>query len=114
MQTTTPTVVTLTAAAAKKIAELFAADPDSKGKCLRIGLEPGGCSGMQYAFSFDEKKPGDSEVTGEGFTVLVDAQSSQYLRGSVVDYVESAAATGFKIGNPNVKKSCGCGQSNQF
>jgi len=111
---TTLTLLSLTPAAEKKVQELFAADPDSKGKSLRIGLEPGGCSGFQYAFAFDAKKDGDVEIPCEGFSVLVDGQSAPYLRGSVVDYSESAEAAGFKIGNPNVKKSCGCGQSNQF
>ena len=114
MRTQTETLLSITPAAAKKIAELFAADPDSKGKSLRIGLEPGGCSGMQYAFSFDDKKPGDAEIAGAGFSVIVDAQSQPNLQDSVVDYAEDATAAGFKIGNPNVKKSCGCGQSNQF
>ena len=108
------TFLSVTPDAEKKIQALFSADPDSKGKSLRIGLEPGGCSGFQYAFSFDARKEGDAEIPCAGFSILVDAQSAPYLNGSVLDYSESSSAAGFKIGNPNVKKSCGCGQSNSF
>jgi iron-sulfur cluster assembly protein len=114
IEQTLPTLLTLTPAAMKKVQELFAGDPESKGKSLRIGLEPGGCSGFQYAFSFDEKKAGDTEIPCDGFKVLVDAQSANFLRNTTVDYLEDASSQGFKIHNPNVKKSCGCGQSNSF
>ena len=107
-------MVTLTESAVQKVREFFAGDPEAKGKSLRIGLESGGCSGYRYAFGFDVKRPEDSEVPCDGFTVLLDPQSAGYLQGSRIDYVESPTGAGFKIDNPNVKKSCGCGQSNSF
>ena len=107
-------MLTLTDNAVNKVREIFSADPEIQGKCLRVGLEPGGCSGFQYAFTFDEKRAGDAELSFDGFKVLVDPQSAQHLQGSRIDYREDAASAGFKIENPNVKKSCGCGQSNQF
>ena len=102
---------TLTARAQKKVVEFFASDPESKGKSLRISLEPGGCSGFQYAFSFDTKKAGDTEIACEGFSVLIGPESAPQLQGSIIDYSEDATSAGFKISNPNVKKSCGCGNS---
>lgn len=107
-------MVTLTNSAVKKVQEFFQNEPEAKGKSLRIALEAGGCSGFQYAFGFDVKRPEDNEVTCDGFSVLIDPQSAQHLKGSNIDYVEDTAGSGFKIANPNVKKSCGCGQSNQF
>lgn len=110
----TETVVTLSDSAVKKVQEFFGAEPEAKGKSLRVAVEPGGCSGYQYAFGFDTKRDGDAELSFEGFTVLVDPQSAGFLKGSTIDYVEDPTGSGFKIANPNVKKSCGCGKSNQF
>ena len=94
--------------------KILSGDPDSKGKSLRIGLEPGGCSGFQYSFAFDTKKAGDAEVSCDGFSVLIGPEAAPHLQSSTVDYAEDATSAGFKISNPNVKKSCGCGQSNSF
>jgi len=107
-------MVTLTESAVRKVQEFFSTEPEAKGKSLRVAVEPGGCSGYRYAFAFDQKKDGDSEVQCDGFSVLVDRESSQFLQHSQIDYVEDPTGSGFKIQNPNVKKSCGCGQSNSF
>jgi iron-sulfur cluster assembly protein/iron-sulfur cluster insertion protein len=74
-------------------------------------VEQGGCSGMQYGMVFDESRDGDFASEQEGVTVLVDAISAQYLRGTVVDFSDALTAGGFKITNPNAKESCGCGKS---
>lgn len=107
-------MVTLTESAVKKVQEFFATEADAKGKSLRIAVQPGGCSGYQYAFAFDDKRGDDKEIACDGFNVVIDAHSAQYLSGSKIDFVEDPAGAGFKIHNPNVKKSCGCGQSNSF
>ncbi|MBI4424251.1 MAG: iron-sulfur cluster assembly accessory protein [Elusimicrobia bacterium] len=107
-------MITLTESAVKKVQEFFNAEPAAKGKALRIAVEAGGCSGYQYAFGFDTKRDGDNEIAADGFSVLIDPQSAGFLKDSKVDYVEDPTGSGFKIQNPNVKKSCGCGQSNQF
>lgn len=107
-------MVTLTPAAVEKIKTFFQQEETAKGKALRIAVEKGGCSGYQYAFMFDEKKDGDQEASFEGFSVVVDAESDTFLSGSTVDYHEDMTGSGFKINNPKVKKSCGCGNSHQF
>jgi iron-sulfur cluster assembly protein len=107
-------VIVLTPAAIAKIKTFFTEEPAAKGKALRVAVERGGCSGYSYAFVFDEKKDGDVEVSQEGFSVIVDPESGKFLKGSIVDYHEDVAGAGFKIQNPNVKKSCGCGNSHQF
>lgn len=107
-------MITLSPSAVKKVQEFFQVEPAAKGKSLRIAVEPGGCSGYKYAFGFDSKKDGDSEITSDGFTVLIDSQSAGFLKDSQIDYIDSPTGSGFKILNPNVKKSCGCGESNQF
>ena len=109
-QATQP-ILTLTPNAVNKLKSLAENDPQAKGKSVRIVLEAGGCSGYQYGFSLDEKKEGDTDLNFDGVTVLVDPESAQHLKGSVVDYKMDFGSEGFAISNPNVKKSCGCGNS---
>ncbi|HEU6449026.1 MAG TPA: iron-sulfur cluster assembly accessory protein [Verrucomicrobiae bacterium] len=102
-------IISLTPAAISEVKSLLQ-KPENAGKHLRLFVEEGGCSGMQYGMVFDEKREGD--VTSESeVTVLVDAISANYLRGTVVDFSDSLVAGGFKITNPNARQSCGCGKS---
>jgi iron-sulfur cluster assembly accessory protein len=103
-------VVSLTTGAAEEARALLA-KPENAGKTLRIFVEQGGCSGMQYGMVFDEKRDGDRVAEQHGVTILVDAFSAPYLRGTVVDFSAALTAGGFKISNPNAKQSCGCGKS---
>ena len=111
MENTTSSIVSLTENAIKKIKELSTQDAQAKGKTLRICLEAGGCSGYQYGFKYDDKKEGDHVVTCGDVEVVIDQQSGQMMQGSVIDYKEDFSGEGFSIQNPNVKKSCGCGNS---
>jgi iron-sulfur cluster assembly protein len=103
--------VTLTESAASQIREIWANDPEKNGKPLRVFVESGGCSGMQYGMDFDEFREGDFSADFKGVGLLVDRVSADYLRGSVVDYVDSLTGGGFKVTNPRAKQSCGCGKS---
>jgi iron-sulfur cluster assembly accessory protein len=103
--------VTLTESAASQIKEIWANDPEKNGKPLRVFVESGGCSGMQYSMVFDEKRPDDLATEMHGVSVLVDPFSAQYIRGAIVDFSDSLTAGGFKISNPNARQSCGCGKS---
>jgi iron-sulfur cluster assembly protein len=109
---TTENLVGLTPRAVQEVNSLLAL-PDNAGKKFRVYVEQGGCSGMQYGMVFDE--PRDGDIVGElgGVTVLVDAFSAQYLRGTQVDFSDALTGGGFKISNPNAKQSCGCGKSFQ-
>ena len=104
-------VVILTENAAKHIAGMIADDKDNAGKSLRLFVEAGGCSGMQYAMMFDEKRDDDLAVELFGVSVVVDPFSSNYVRGSVIDFSDELTGGGFKISNPNAHSSCGCGKS---
>ena len=103
-------VVHLTPNAAQEVKSLMQ-KPENAGKNLRVYVEQGGCSGMQYSMTFDEKRPDDSTVDAHGVSLVIDPFSVQYLRGAVVDFSDSLTAGGFKISNPNAKESCGCGKS---
>src|SRR5436305_1794023 len=103
-------VVTLTDAAAEEVKAILA-QPENSGKNLRLYVEQGGCSGMQYSMVFDEKRPDDLASQFHGVAVLVDPFSAEFLRGTVVDFSNALTGGGFKISNPNAKQSCGCGKS---
>ena len=103
-------VVSLTQNAAEEIRSLLQ-KPENQGKAFRVYVEQGGCSGMQYSMTFDEKRPGDHVTEAQGVPVLVDSFSADYLRGAQVDFSDSLTAGGFKISNPNARQSCGCGKS---
>jgi iron-sulfur cluster assembly protein len=103
-------VISLTPDAAREVKSILT-KPENAGKNLRIYVEQGGCSGMQYGMVFDEKRDGDLASEQHGVEVLVDLISAQYLRGTLVDFSDALTAGGFKISNPNAKQSCGCGKS---
>jgi iron-sulfur cluster assembly protein len=107
----TESVVTLTESAAQEVKARLAADPQGAAKGLRLYVEKGGCSGMQYGMVFDEKRPEDFEAAFFGVPVWVDAFSANYLRGSMVDFSDALTGGGFKITNPQAAQSCGCGKS---
>ncbi len=109
METSNP-VVNLTPAAAGEVRSLLT-KPENAGKHLRVYVEQGGCSGMQYGMTFDEQREGDVVAEHGEVAVLVDSFSAQYLRGSVVDFSDALTGGGFKLNNPNAKQSCGCGKS---
>ena len=103
-------VVTLSASALEEVKSLLA-QPENLGKNLRVYVEQGGCSGMQYSLVFDEKRPDDLSSDTLGVSVLVDPFSAKFIRGAVVDFSDALTGGGFKITNPNARQSCGCGKS---
>ena len=81
----TDVVVSLTESAAQQVKVLLADEKERAGKTLRVFVEGGGCSGMQYGMVFDEKRDDDFSAQFFGVSVLVDPFSADYLRGAVVD-----------------------------
>src|SRR5437867_4821785 len=92
-------VVHLTESAAEEVKSLLE-KPENAGKTLRVYVEQGGCSGMQYAMVFDEQRPDDFAGAMHGVWVVVDPFSAQYLRGALVDFSDTLVGGGFKISNP--------------
>ncbi|OFW65381.1 MAG: iron-sulfur cluster insertion protein ErpA [Actinobacteria bacterium RBG_16_68_21] len=103
--------VGLTATAAAKVAELIAKEGDDS-LALRLGVRPGGCSGFSYEMYFDSEV-GEGDIVSEtgGVRLVVDAKSIELLSGAEVDYRDGLQGAGFHINNPNVSRSCGCGNS---
>jgi iron-sulfur cluster assembly protein len=108
--TTAEPILSLTPSAAEEVKSILT-QPENAGKTLRVYVEQGGCSGMQYSMIFDEKRPDDMSAEMHGISVLVDPFSAKFLRGTVVDFSSALTGGGFKISNPNAKQSCGCGKS---
>ena len=108
---TTEIVVSLTAPAAEHIREMWSNQPEQVGKPLRVFVEAGGCSGLQYGMQFDQIREGDIRREFFGVEVVVDPVSADYLRGTVIDFSDALQDGGFKITNPAAKQSCGCGRS---
>jgi iron-sulfur cluster assembly protein/iron-sulfur cluster insertion protein len=103
--------VTLTDAAAGKVAELIEREGDT-ALVLRVGVRPGGCSGFSYEMFFDTQTDGSDIISEFGdVRVAVDPQSMEMLNGAEIDYRDGLQGAGFHIENPNVTRSCGCGNS---
>lgn len=110
-ETVATDALTLTAAAARRIARIVAAEGNPKLK-LRLAVSGGGCSGFSYGFSLDDETTADDVlVERDGAALLVDTVSLDLLRGSEVDFVEDLTQAGFQVRNPNAVSSCGCGTS---
>ncbi len=105
-------MITITDKGAEKVHEfLEAQQADMAVAGLRVGVRGGGCSGFQYQLAFDEQRDTDEVFESHGLKLLVDGDSLQYVRGSIIDYEEGLQGAGFKVENPNVVAACGCGSS---
>ena len=106
-------MIAITPKAAQKIRHLMTKQGRALEEGLRVGVKTGGCSGLSYVMSFDSApKPLDKVYEGEGgVKVFVDVKSLMHLNGLTLDYTESLMESGFKFLNPNVTKSCSCGES---
>ena len=106
-------MLTITEKAQGKVKEILEAQPEPYAG-LRVQIVGGGCSGFQYNMGFEKQaNTGDEILELNGFKVFVDKGSSIYLDGTEVDFVEALTGSGFKFNNPNVKSTCGCGESFQ-
>ncbi|MBB3440294.1 iron-sulfur cluster insertion protein ErpA [Rhizobium sp. BK379] len=102
--------VTLSDAAAKRIAAIVGGDPGKSA--LRVSVEGGGCSGFSYKFDLvDDAADDDIVVEKNDAKVLIDSLSLVYMAGSEIDFVDNLLGQSFQIKNPNAVASCGCGTS---
>jgi iron-sulfur cluster assembly protein len=102
--------ITVTERAAKHVSNFLA--KRGKGIGLRLGVRTTGCSGMAYKLEFvDEVQADDVRFESGGVTVFVDPKSLPYLDGMELDFAREGLNEGFKFNNPNVRNTCGCGES---
>ena len=104
-------LVTISDSAVTKLKEIIAEEENPNIK-VRMFVQGGGCSGMQYGFTLEEEQNEDDFVIEkDGVQLLIDAMSSQYVQGAEVDWTESVQGSQFAIRNPNAQTTCGCGSS---
>ena len=107
----TEPLVVLSEAAAGKLQDLVTAEQNPQ-MGLRVYVYSGGCSGFRYGMMLEDQ-PSNEDVTVEsrGIKVYVDRNSTQYLSGSEIDYLDTLMGAGFTVNNPNAVAACGCGSS---
>jgi iron-sulfur cluster assembly protein len=113
MSTTETPFLALSEKAAVKIKELMAEEPDGNAAVLRVAIQGGSCSGLEYALGFDQEAL-ETDLVAEqhGVRVAVDPFSAPYLEGATIDFVSVEGEEGFAIENPKaLHSSCGCGSS---
>ena len=102
--------ITLTETAANHVKTFL--QNRGKGIGLRLGVKTAGCSGLGYLLEFvDVLNEEDQVFEQHGVKVVIDPKRLVYLDGIELDYVKEGLNEGFKYNNPNVKASCGCGES---
>jgi len=104
-------MITITKSATDRIRDIIIDEntPDIK---LRVFVQGGGCSGMEYGFTFDtDIAEDDFVIPSEDVSLLIDSASAQYLTGATTDYRDDDMGSQFVINNPNAVTSCGCGSS---
>jgi len=108
---TTEPLVVLSEAAAGKLQALVEAEQNPQ-MGLRVYVYSGGCSGFRYGMMLEDQ-PSSEDVTiqSRGINVYVDKQSTQYLGGAEIDYLDTLMGAGFTVNNPNAVSACGCGSS---
>ena len=102
--------ISLTESAARHIRDFIARR--GKGEGIRVGVKTTGCSGFAYQLEFvDQVDPHDQVFESHGVRIFVDPKSLIYLDGTELDYAKEGLNEGFQFNNPNVKDTCGCGES---
>jgi len=103
-------MIMLSESAARRIQELQR-ETGGPGKLLRLFIEAGGCSGLEYGMSFDEAKADDRQMESQGVRFLVDPTTLEYIDGSTVHFDDGLHGKGFEVRNPKATSTCGCGKS---
>jgi iron-sulfur cluster assembly protein len=104
-------LVLLSDAAAGKLQALVEAE-NNPAIGLRVYVYSGGCSGFRYGMMLEDQPSGeDVTVESKGIKVYIDGQSTKYIAGSEIDYLDTLMGAGFTVNNPNAVSACGCGSS---
>uniref|UniRef100_UPI00398F43D3 iron-sulfur cluster assembly 1 homolog, mitochondrial-like n=1 Tax=Pristiophorus japonicus TaxID=55135 RepID=UPI00398F43D3 len=100
----------LTSSAVSRIKNLLQHRPDCVG--LKVGVRTRGCSGLSYVIEYaTEKGKFDEEVNQDGVRVFIDQKAQLTLLGTEMDFIETKLSSEFVFNNPNIKGTCGCGES---
>ena len=105
-------MIAITERAKKEVLRIIKEQNLPSQTALRVGVKGGGCSGFSYTLGFDDQVSETDQVEEtDGVRIVCDPKSFLYLSGTEVDFEDNLMGRGFKFGNPNAAKSCGCGES---
>jgi iron-sulfur cluster assembly protein len=104
-------MINVTDRAVDHLRALLAEQAAPGGKGLRVQVAKGGCSGLQYEMSLDQRRESDAVVQRDEVAFLVDPDSANFLRDATLDFEDGLTGAGFRIVNPNAARTCGCGTS---
>jgi iron-sulfur cluster assembly accessory protein len=104
-------MINVTDNAVRQLQSLLPAQDEDSRKGLRVQVVKGGCSGLHYEMTLEEKKAGDTVVERDGMHFFIDSESIPYLSGATLDFSGGLTGTGFRVVNPNASRTCGCGSS---
>lgn len=105
-------MIKVSESAKAEVARLLGQEGRGPGHFVRVGVKGGGCSGLAYDLSFDDRlKEGDQAFEDNGVKVVVDKKSLLYLLGTTLDFSGGLSGKGFQFVNPNASRTCGCGES---
>ena len=104
-------MINVTENAVRQLQSLLSETPEGSPKGLRVQVAKGGCSGLHYEMTLDEKRDGDAVVERDGMRFFIDGDSVPYVRGATLDFCDGLTGTGFRVLNPNASRTCGCGSS---
>jgi len=104
-------MINVTDNAVRQLQSLLSQRRENSPQGLRVHVAKGGCSGMHYEMTLDEKKDGDEVIERDGMQFFIDGDSLPYLRGATLDFSGGLSGAGFRVVNPNASRTCGCGTS---
>ncbi|KAG6465589.1 iron-sulfur cluster assembly 1 homolog, mitochondrial [Manduca sexta] len=102
----------LTPSAVNKVKEIMQKEAAKGYIGLKVGVRQRGCNGLSYTLDYAKNKDKlDEEVKQDGVTIIIDKKAQLTLLGTEMDYVEDKLSAEFVFNNPNIKGTCGCGES---
>ncbi|PYI68594.1 MAG: iron-sulfur cluster assembly accessory protein [Verrucomicrobia bacterium] len=104
-------MINVTENAVRQLQSLLSEAAEDSPKGLRVQVAKGGCSGLHYEMTLDEKRDGDAVVERDGMQFFIDGDSVPHVRGATLDFCDGLTDTGFRVLNPNASRTCGCGSS---
>ncbi|XP_064231830.1 iron-sulfur cluster assembly 1 homolog, mitochondrial-like [Aotus nancymaae] len=99
----------LTPSAVNKIKQLLKDKPEHVG--AKVGVRTRGCNGLSYTLEYTKTKGDSDEVIQDGVRVFIEKKAQLTLLGAEMDHVEDKLSSEFVFNNPNIKGTCGSGES---
>ena len=104
-------MINVTENAVRQLQSLLSKRTEDSPKGLRVQVAKGGCSGLHYEMTLDQRRDGDAVVERDGLQFFIDGDSVAYLRDATLDFSDGLTGAGFRVVNPNASRTCGCGSS---